>query len=66
MLDWTALREAVELLGEKPSVSRVDGVRSRSKQADFKVYRVAGGIIRVDIQPKENHDDQSSHARIQA
>lgn len=49
---WDEIVEAAEALREKPSLHRIDGVR-QGNDCHFKVYRVAGDIIRVDIKPKE-------------
>lgn len=49
---WSEIEEAVEALRENPSLGRIDGLRQKG-DCHFKVYRVAGDIIRVDIKPKE-------------
>lgn len=48
--DWDAIVEAVNTLAEKPNVHRIDGSRHKDDHR-FKVYRVEGDVIRVDIQP---------------
>lgn len=50
--DWDAIVDAVEALREKPGLQRIDGVRQK-EDCHFKVYRVAGDTIRVDIKPQE-------------
>lgn len=49
--DWDSIVEAAEQLREKPAVHRIDGSRNISGGPQFKVYRVEGDIIRVDILP---------------
>lgn len=57
--DWDGITEAVEALRKKPALHRIDGLH-QSNDCHFKVYRVAGGIIRVDIKPKEVGRDEEN------
>lgn len=50
--NWDAIVEAVEALRSNPGMQRIDGVR-QDKDCYFKVYRVAGDTIRIDIKPQE-------------
>lgn len=47
------IEEAYETVYRSPGVNRIEGGKP---EYDFqwKVYRVAGDIIRIDIKPKEN------------
>lgn len=49
---YEEIAAAVEDVSEKPALSRIEG---SDNLVTWKVYRVAGEIVRIDIKPKEKH-----------